>query len=279
MEQGKGADGFLAPLAKAASTRVILALAAAVALALLAGCGDDDGDSGSDKEGVTSPNAERAAATAPQNQEGNSSDTQGSGAGSASQADREAQQAEGGGGTGQGTAIAIPKGPREPGITPEQRATAKVASIALDSPAVLPVANGPAELPAAYTCDGKDSWPALKWQGVPEGTEELVLFAMSLAPVEGKLFFDWAVAGIDPSLEGLEAARLPRGAVSGQNSFGKRGYSICPPAGQSETYFFALYALPERLGAQPGFDPRALRRQVQDLSRDVGILPVTYARG
>jgi phosphatidylethanolamine-binding protein (PEBP) family uncharacterized protein len=189
-----------------------------------------------------------------------------------------AARTEGGGGGKQATAIAPPKGPREPGITPEQREKAKLASIALTSPAVLPVANGPAELPAAYTCDGKDSWPALEWQGVPAGSEELVLFAMSLAPVGGKLFFNWALAGIDPELTSLEAARLPKGAVTGQNSFGKRGYSICPPPGQAETYFFALYAIPERLGASLGFDPRALRQQVQDLSRNVGILPVAYAR-
>lgn len=101
---------------------------------------------------------------------------------------------------------------------------------------------------------------------------------MNVAPVGGKLFFDWALAGIDPALGGLESAKLPKGAVQGQNSFGKAGYEICPPAGSSETYVFTLYALPQRLNASKGFDPTALRRQVQAISRKAGILAATYAR-
>lgn len=278
MEPGKGADRLIAPLAKAASARSILALAAAVAL-LLAGCGDDE-DSG--PEGAPSAAAaERAATeTQPSSEQSSSGGSSGSGKDGGAAAGGAAKATGPGGAAGeQDTAIAPPKGPREPGFTPEQRETAKAVSISLQSPAVLPVANAPAELPAAYTCEGKDSWPALRWQGVPPGTEELVLFAMALAPVEEKLFFDWAVAGIDPGLESLEAGRLPKGAVTGRNGFGQNGYSICPAEGQAETYFFALYALPERLSARPGFDPRALRQQVQGLSRDVGLLPVTYARG
>ena len=275
MEPGKGADCLLAPSRKAASARGILALAAALVLLALAGCGGDEGSSG---DGAESASADQAAAATPSIPEDASAES-GANKEAAGEASSNPDAAKGGGGGKQGPQISLPEGSPEPGITAEQREKAKLASISLDSPAVLPVANGPAELPAAYTCEGKDSWPALRWQGVPEGTQELVLFAMALAPVEGKLFFDWAVAGIDPELEGLEAGRLPKGAVSGENSFGRRGYSICPPEGQSETYFFALYALPERLGARAGFDPRALRRQVQELSRNVGILPVTYARG
>jgi len=274
MEQRKGADRLIAPLAKAASV-AILALAAAAVL-VLGGCG---GDEGSGSGGEPAPvAAERAAAETPSSSQQSSAGNSPASSNDDTDAGGGAATAEGGA-TQQSAAIAPPSGPREQGLTPEQRETAKVASIALESPAVLPVANGPAELPAAYTCDGKDTPPALRWQGLPSDTEELVLFAMALAPVEGKLFFGWAVAGIDPELEGLEAGRLPRGAVAGRNSFGQSGYSICPPQGQSETYFFALYALPERLSASPGFDPRALRKEVQELSRDVGLLPVSYARG
>ncbi len=275
MEPGKGADCLIAPLTKAASARAVLALAAAVAL-LFAGCG---GDSQGDED--SPPAAEPAASkTAPGGASQNNSSSAGPSSPSAKGPGPEGEgtQAQGTGAR-QGPPIAAPKGPQETGLTPEQREKAKVASIVLESPAVLPVANGPAELPAAYTCEGRDSWPALRWRGVPEGTAELVLFAMNLAPVEGKLFFGWALAGIDPALEAIEAGALPRGAVIGQNSFGRRGYSICPPAGQGETYFFALYALPERLSAGPGFDPRELRKEVQELSRNVGLLPVTYTRG
>jgi phosphatidylethanolamine-binding protein (PEBP) family uncharacterized protein len=102
---------------------------------------------------------------------------------------------------------------------------------------------------------------------------------MNVAPVQGELFFDWALAGIDPGLGELESAKLPKGAVQGQNSFGKPGYELCPPQGSTETYVFTLYALPQRLAAQKGFDPAALRRQVQRISKNAGILAATYGRG
>jgi phosphatidylethanolamine-binding protein (PEBP) family uncharacterized protein len=148
--------------------------------------------------------------------------------------------------------------------------------MALLSPAIPP-AGSIGAIPSTYTCDGKDSPPPLRWAGIPAGTTELALFAMNVQPVEEKLFFDWAVAGLDPGLESLESDRLPKGAVVGQNSFGKLGYSICPP--QGETYMFALYALPKSLGAKRGFDPRELRKEVLEISGNVGLLPATYVRG
>jgi phosphatidylethanolamine-binding protein (PEBP) family uncharacterized protein len=101
---------------------------------------------------------------------------------------------------------------------------------------------------------------------------------MNAAPVGGKLFFDWALAGVDPAPGIINSAKLPKGAVVGQNSFGKAGYSICPPQGGAETYVFALYAVPGALSPKPGFDPAGLRQRVQAVSRRVGLLAATYAR-
>jgi hypothetical protein len=172
----------------------------------------------------------------------------------------------------------VPKGPAEQAPTPEQVAHATVADMSLESPAIVASGGSPGRLAATYTCDGKDSWPALHWGGVPAGTAELALFAMNVQPVEEKLFVDWAVAGIDPSLASIEADRLPKGAVVGTNSFGNRGYSICPP-GAGEIYMFALYALPQSLSPQRGFDPRELRKEILAVSGNVGLLPTVYERG
>jgi phosphatidylethanolamine-binding protein (PEBP) family uncharacterized protein len=173
----------------------------------------------------------------------------------------------------------VPSGEPESGITPKQRAEATVVSIGLESPALGPSsAGGVAALPAAYTCDGKGTWPELAWHGVPANTAELALFAMSLKPAEGKLIFDWTVAGLDPSLTGIPEGRLPKGAVVGRNSFGKLGYTICPPEGSSETYIFALYALPKRVTVQKGFDPIALRKEVGQMSGNGGVMAVGYQR-
>jgi len=148
----------------------------------------------------------------------------------------------------------------------------------LASPSSQSSGAGPRALPATYTCDGKGTAPALSWQGVPQGTAELVLFAMNVQPVEGKLFFDWAVAGLSPALTEVEAGKLPKGAVVGRNGFGKTGYEICPPSG-AETYMFTVFALPKKLSPPQGFDPSALRRDVLDTSGNVGLLALSYTRG
>jgi phosphatidylethanolamine-binding protein (PEBP) family uncharacterized protein len=270
MAQRPGAKRFLATSAKTASARIPLALA--VAALALAGCGGGSSDTaGSDTSSSGgSSNAAPSGAT----------DGAGSGAPSAKEV-AEGSTAEGEQpslGAKQGPSVPQPKGAPEPGITPEQRREATVASMILQSPSSQPSTAGPPALPAQYTCDGTSTSPALRWQGVPQGTAELALLAMNIQPVGGKLFFDWAVAGLSPELEEIEAGKLPKGAVVGRNSFGKTGYEICPEAG-GETYMFALFALPKRLSPSQGFEPLAFRKAVLETSGDVGLLALTYGPG
>jgi len=268
MAQRTGADGLIASVSRAASAGAIPALAVTVAL-VVSGCGrGSDAPTASTADGTSS---KAAASTQGPSRKPASAKSESSSSGAAVNSKPHA-------GAGKSAPhVAVPSGHREPAPTPEQEAHATVASISLTSPAIQPAANSTLALPTPYTCDGNDSWPALHWQGVPPGSVELALFAMSLQPVEGKLFFDWAVAGLDPSLEGLEAARLPKGAVVGENSFGKNAYSICPQAGSAETYVFALYALPKALSPKKGFDPHTLREEALRSSGNVGLLAASYA--
>jgi phosphatidylethanolamine-binding protein (PEBP) family uncharacterized protein len=152
-----------------------------------------------------------------------------------------------------------------------------VADIILSSPAIKQVRNASTPtLDRQYTCRGADHSPPLRWTGIPAGTKELALFAISTHPVKGKLFFDWAIAGLNPGLKGLDSASVPAGAVLGRNGTGRVAYSICPASGKRESYVFALYALPQSLGPQAGFDPAALRRQAIALARHTGLLVGTY---
>jgi phosphatidylethanolamine-binding protein (PEBP) family uncharacterized protein len=150
--------------------------------------------------------------------------------------------------------------------------------MSLSSPAIVASDGHLGRLSSAYTCDGEDSWPKLSWSGVPAGTVELALFAMNVQPVDGRIFFDWALAGLDPSRTGIEAGELPKGAVVGINGFGRAGYSLCP-IGAGETYMFAVYALPRSLALKRGFDPLIARQEVLDASGNVGLLPAVYERG
>jgi hypothetical protein len=99
--------------------------------------------------------------------------------------------------------------------------THPVADISLSSPALS--ASG-TQLPARYTCAGADESLPLHWSQVPAGTQELVLFVVSEQPVDRKLFFDWALGGLNPSLQGLGAGQLPAGATIGRNGYGHEAY-------------------------------------------------------
>lgn len=277
MAQRTGAERFLASAVKSASARALLALALA-ALAL-AGCGG--GSSEPEEQGTAS-----SVAAAPSSGSGNAgSGSKGAPGEKAQEADSPSASGSGGGdssssdpagGQKHGQHIATPKGPREQGATPAELANATVADMRLESPAIVATEGNPGSLSPTYSCDGKDSWPALSWSGVPAGTAELALYAMNVQPVNGQLFVDWAVSGLDPGLTGIDEGKLPKGAVVGTNGFGKRGYSICPE-GRGEIYMFALYALPKRLALAPGFDAREARGQILAVSGNVGLLPALYA--
>jgi phosphatidylethanolamine-binding protein (PEBP) family uncharacterized protein len=281
--QRTGAERFLAPLGTASARAVALALALA-ALGLV-GCGGSSSQEGSTAQGTSS---DAVAETSPG---GGSSGSAGSAEAQSGEAAAKAPTAEGKsgstggaepsgaqGGQKHGPRIARPKGPTEQAPTPAQISQATVADMSLESPAIVASAGHPGTLAATYTCDGADSWPELHWAGVPAGTAELILYAMSVQPVEEQLFVDWAVAGLDPGLAGIEAGKLPKGAVVGTNGFGKRGYEICPSGG-GEIYMFAVYALPKALSPAQGFDARELRKAILEVSGNVGLLPAVYARG
>jgi phosphatidylethanolamine-binding protein (PEBP) family uncharacterized protein len=164
---------------------------------------------------------------------------------------------------------------RAPKITASERENLPTTDITLSS-AAISQHTAASRIAGRYTCHGANSSPPLHWSGVPADTKELALFVMNTTPVGGKLFFDWAVAGLNPALAGLQAGKLPPGAVTGRNGYGHAGYSLCPPGSKRESYVFLLYALPASLSPKPGFNPATLRAQALHLSRHTGLLAGTY---
>jgi phosphatidylethanolamine-binding protein (PEBP) family uncharacterized protein len=119
-------------------------------------------------------------------------------------------------------------------------------------------------IPSRYTCDGADISLPVRWSGVPRGTEALALFVVNVSPVHGKLFFDWAVAGLSPTSHGISAGTLPPGAIVGRNSFGNTSYSICPAkSSHSEHFFVKVASLPRPLAVRLGFDAEAVYREAE----------------
>jgi Raf kinase inhibitor-like YbhB/YbcL family protein len=115
------------------------------------------------------------------------------------------------------------------------------------------------EIPRRCTCEGEDSSPDLAWDGLPDGTQSLVLIVDdpdAPDPAAPRMVWDhWVLYNLPPDAAGLPAGVTPRGLPAGTreglNSWGRTGYGgPCPPVGRHR-YFFSVYALDCLL---PGMD-------------------------
>ena len=107
------------------------------------------------------------------------------------------------------------------------------------------------EIPAEYTCDGKNISPELKWTGIPEGTRSLALIIDdpdAPDPLAPKMtWVHWVLYNIPTTTTQLSEAisdnELPEGTQEGINDWKRTGYDgPCPPIARHR-YFHKLYAL------------------------------------
>ncbi|MGZ8158089.1 MAG: YbhB/YbcL family Raf kinase inhibitor-like protein [Methylobacter sp.] len=107
------------------------------------------------------------------------------------------------------------------------------------------------EIPKTFTCEGKDSSPALSWSGLPQNAKSLVLIVDdpdAPDPAKPKMtWVHWLLYNIPPTATELPRAvavsELPVGTRQGKNDWKRTGYGgPCPPIGRHR-YFHKLYAL------------------------------------
>lgn len=107
------------------------------------------------------------------------------------------------------------------------------------------------DIPARYTCDGKNISPELSWSGLPAGTKSLALIVDdpdAPDPAAPQMtWVHWVLYNIPASAGGLPenaaASDLPAGTMEGENNWNRTGYGgPCPPVG-SHRYFHKLFAL------------------------------------
>jgi len=116
-------------------------------------------------------------------------------------------------------------------------------SIELTSPAI----QQGKMIPSAFTCDGKNISPALKWGKIPEEAASLALIADD-HDAPGSTFVHWVIFNIPVDADGLsknipDRSKLKNGAIQRINGRKETGYTApCPPSGKHR-YFFKLYAL------------------------------------
>ena len=136
-----------------------------------------------------------------------------------------------------------------------------------------------------YTCDGVDLSPEVRWSGVPEGTESIVVF-MDDPDARGGTFTHWLVYDMPASVSGLpegrggESSGLPNGGYQGQNSFvGRVGYGgPCPPRGETHRYFLHVYAIDGTLDLGKRATSAEVIRAMRGRTLGHGSLTGTYRR-
>jgi Raf kinase inhibitor-like YbhB/YbcL family protein len=107
------------------------------------------------------------------------------------------------------------------------------------------------EIPALYTCEGRDISPPLSWSGVPDGTKSLALVVDDPDAPDPKAprmtWVHWVLYNLPADAtalaEAIAPASLPAGTREGLNDWKRTGYGgPCPPIGRHR-YFHKLYAL------------------------------------
>jgi Raf kinase inhibitor-like YbhB/YbcL family protein len=120
------------------------------------------------------------------------------------------------------------------------------ASISIASPAF----QGGGDIPAKFTCNGRNVSPELQISGAPNEAKSLVLIVDDPDAPRG-LFTHWIIWNIDPKTTQVAENSAPAGAVQGTSDFGKRNYGgPCPPSG-THRYFFKIFALDTKLDLKP----------------------------
>lgn len=137
----------------------------------------------------------------------------------------------------------------------------------------LAFANGD-RIPVEFTEDGQNSSPALRWEGVPDGTRSLALVVDDPDAPRPEPWVHWLAWNIPPGENGLPEGMprvpevpAPAGVVQGATSWGRSevGYrGPAPPRGHGEHHYrFRLYALDTELVLPPGAGRHDLEKAMQ----------------
>ncbi len=130
-------------------------------------------------------------------------------------------------------------------------------------------------IPEKYTRDGDDVNPPLKIEGVPEGTQSLVLIVDDPDAPRGT-WDHWVVWNITPT-EKIEENNVP--GTEGLNDFNRHSYGgPCPPSG-THRYFFKVYALDIKLGLDSNSRKKDVERAMKGHIIAKGEIVGRYSRG
>jgi len=138
-------------------------------------------------------------------------------------------------------------------------------------------------IPFKYTCDGDDISPPIHWEAPPQGTKSFALILDDL-DARNEAFTHWLIYNIPADSRELpegvtKQAKLPEGALEGENSFGELGFvGPCPPKNETHRYFFKIYALDQMIDLPAGANKQQLLAAIENHILDKAELMGRYAR-
>lgn len=132
-------------------------------------------------------------------------------------------------------------------------------------------------IPAKYTCDGKNVSPSLQISEVLEQAKSLVLIVNDPDSPSGS-FTHWVLWNIDPSVSIIEEGKIPEGSIQGMNDFGEQSYGgPCPSTGIHH-YHFQLYALSEKVNVDSHSTKEDVENEISSFVFDKAELVGLYQR-
>lgn len=130
-------------------------------------------------------------------------------------------------------------------------------------------------IPAKYTADGEDVNPPLHIEGIPEGTQSIVLIVDDPDAPMGT-WDHWIVWNINPT-ENIEENSVP--GTEGMNDFKKQSYGGPSPPSGTHRYFFKMHALDTKLDLDPNSKKEDVEKAMEGHILAKGELIGLYSRG
>jgi Raf kinase inhibitor-like YbhB/YbcL family protein len=138
-------------------------------------------------------------------------------------------------------------------------------------------------IPAEYTCDGRNISPALSWSSIPAGAKTIALIMDDPDAPRGT-FVHWVLYNIPAITQKLPKGvpgneTLADGSLQGMTDFGRAGYGgPCPPPGKPHRYYFKIYALDTQLNLPSGATKRDVEKAMKGHILAQGELIGKYGR-
>jgi Raf kinase inhibitor-like YbhB/YbcL family protein len=120
------------------------------------------------------------------------------------------------------------------------------------------------DIPALYTCDGRNIAPEISWQQ-PPGKVRTYALILEDPDAPAGTWYHWVVYNIPGSTAQIpQGGSLPTGAIIAKNSWGRLQYDgPCPPPFSIHRYVFVVYALDSQLSLPRDSDAKALKKAME----------------